>query len=321
MKRVVIAELASEPLEAIERARLVAMEPPDPSTLAAHDVVIAVRAAAVGWVDLLMTSGQYQHHAKPLYTPGLEYAGEVTWVGAEVSHVAFGDRVLVDPFLAGPRSLGAYQAYGGFASTAVAPADAVHRIPGTLDFAQACNLLGNFETAYHCLITRGKLQPGETVLIHGASGATGLAAVQLAKLVGATVIATGRSEDKLAVVAAQGADHVIRGPFRDAVRRQEQPEHVADQPHHDEGPRRAWMPDRDHDCTRSSEPRPTPRPDPRLGRGRKDPAARLASLSALGVRRGTAREVEQRAGRRLRGRTVKLFAIAIVAGCGSTRRR
>ena len=115
MKRVVIAELASEPLEAIERARLVAMEPPDPGTLAAYDVVIAVRAAAVGWVDLLMTSGQYQHHAKPPYTPGLEYAGEVTWVGAEVSHVAVGDRVLVDPFLAGPRSRGAYQAYGGFA--------------------------------------------------------------------------------------------------------------------------------------------------------------------------------------------------------------
>ena len=214
-QRVVIAELATEPLEAIARAKLVPMARPDP---AADDVVIAVRAAAVGWVDLLMTSGQYQHHAKPPYTPGLEYAGEVIAIGAGVTTVAVGDRVLVDPFLAGPRSLGAYQAYGGFASYAVAPADAVHRIPGALDFAQACNLLGNFETAYHCLVTRGRLQRGETVLIHGASGSTGLAAVHLAKLLGATVIATGRSEHKLAVVAEQGADHVIRGPFRDAVK-------------------------------------------------------------------------------------------------------
>ena len=66
-------------------------------------------------------------------------------------------RVLVDPFLAGPRSLGAYQAYGGFASYAVAPAEAVLPIPGDLSFDQACNLLGNYETAYHCLVTRGAL--------------------------------------------------------------------------------------------------------------------------------------------------------------------
>lgn len=216
--RVVIDELAEEPLHAIERARLIEMALPDPAGLSPRDVIVAVRAAAVGWVDLLMTSGQYQHHAKPPYTPGLEYAGVVAWAGAEVAHVTAGDRVLVDPFLAGPRSLGAYQAYGGFATYAVAPAEAIHPIPGELDFAQACNLLGNFETAYHCLITRGRLAAGETVLIHGASGATGLAAVQLAKLVGATVIATGRSVDKLAVVAAQGADHVIAGPFRDRVK-------------------------------------------------------------------------------------------------------
>jgi len=213
--RVVIGELADEPLQAIERAELIEMARPDPGP---RDVVIAVRAAAVGWVDLLMTSGNYQHHAKPPYTPGLEYAGIVEAVGSQVDGIAIGERVLVDPFLAGPRSLGAYQAYGGFASYAVAPAEAIHRIPADLDFAQACNLLGNYETAYHCLVTRGRLAAGETVLVHGASGSTGLAAVQLAKLVGATVIATGRSEHKLAVVAEHGADHVIRGPFRDAVK-------------------------------------------------------------------------------------------------------
>ena len=216
--RVVIAALADEPLQAIAQATLEPMPPPEVATLAPRDVVIAVRSAAVGWVDLLMTSGQYQHRAKPPYTPGLEYAGVVAWLGAEVTGLALGDRVVVDPFLAGPRSLGAYQASGGFASYAVAPAEAVHPIPGALTFDQAACLLGNYETAYHCLVTRGRLQPGETVLIHGASGSTGLAAVHLAKLLGATVIATGRSSAKLAVVLAQGADHVIAGPFRDQVK-------------------------------------------------------------------------------------------------------
>jgi NADPH2:quinone reductase len=210
--RVVISEFAESPDEAIEKfIQLVPMEQPDPATLAPHDVIIEVRSAAVGWVDLLMTSGQYQHMPKPPYTPGLEYSGVVRWTGPEVppDRIAVGDAVLIDGFLAGPRSGGAYQQYGGFASYAVAPAQAVHRIPGDLSFDQACNLLGNYETAYHCLIARGKLQAGETVLIHGASGSTGLAAVHVAKLLGATVIATGRSDDKLAVVKAQGADHVI----------------------------------------------------------------------------------------------------------------
>ncbi len=156
-----------------------------------------------------MTSGQYQHMPKPPYTPGLEYAGVVEWAGAEASAVSVGDRVLVDGFTAGPRSLGAYQAYGGFASHAVAPVDAVLPIPGSLSFDQASNLLGNYETAYHCLVTRGRVQAGETVLIHGASGSTGLAAVHVAKLLGAKVIATGRSDAKLAIVREQGADHVV----------------------------------------------------------------------------------------------------------------
>jgi NADPH2:quinone reductase len=82
-------------------------------------------------------------------------------------------------------------------------------IPGRLTMEQACNLLGNYETAYHALIARAKLRAGETVLILGASGAVGLAAVHVAKLLGATVIATGRSADKLAVVAAEGADHTV----------------------------------------------------------------------------------------------------------------
>ncbi|HEY1960723.1 MAG TPA: NADPH:quinone oxidoreductase family protein [Polyangiaceae bacterium] len=217
-RRVVVDRFCDTPLDAIEHAmKLEPLPPPDTSKLGPRDVVVAIEAAQVGWVDLLMTSGQYQHLPKPPYVPGLEWAGTVAWKGADVE-LAVGERVLVNGFLAGPRSLGAYQAYGGFASYGVAPAEAVLRIPGKLSFDQACCLLGNYETAFHCLVTRGKLAKGETVLVLGASGATGLAAVHVAKLLGATVIAAGRSEDKLAIVKSQGADHVVAGPLRDAVK-------------------------------------------------------------------------------------------------------
>ncbi len=208
--KVVVHELAENPAEAIESN--VAIEPQaqiDPATLAPDDVIVAVESASVGWVDLLMTSGQYQHIPSPPYTPGLEYAGTVLHKGPAAVGVEVGERVLADGFLTGPRSLGAHQRWGGWATWTVAPAHALRRIPGPLSFDEACNLLGNYETAYHCLVARGKVRQGETVLILGASGSTGLAAVQLAKLLGAKVIATGRSDDKLAIVRAQGADHVI----------------------------------------------------------------------------------------------------------------
>jgi NADPH2:quinone reductase len=226
--RVVVSRFAESPPEAIDT--VLSFEPmpaPDPAERGPRDVIVAVRSAAVGWVDLLMTSGQYQHMPHPPYTPGLESAGEIVWRGAEAAaELALGDAVLVDGLLAGPRSLGAYQAYGGFATYVVAPMEAARKIPGSLTFDQAASLLGSYETAYHCLVTRGRLEAGETVLIHGASGSTGLAAVQVAKLLGATVIATGRSDAKLAVVKDQGADHVINckgeaggvRPFRDEVK-------------------------------------------------------------------------------------------------------
>jgi NADPH:quinone reductase-like Zn-dependent oxidoreductase/2',3'-cyclic-nucleotide 2'-phosphodiesterase (5'-nucleotidase family) len=209
-RQVVVSSFGETPLEAIaEHTWLHDVAAPDPKTLGARDVIVTIRSASVGWVDLLMTSGQYQHMAKPPYVPGLEYAGVVAWVGDEVHGIDVGDRVLVDGLLAGPRSLGAYQAYGGFATYGVAPIEAVRRIPGALTFDEAANLLGNYETAYHCLVARGNVRPGETVLVHGASGSTGLAAVHVAKLLGANVIATGRSAEKLAVVKEQGADHVV----------------------------------------------------------------------------------------------------------------
>ncbi|MBW1881519.1 MAG: NADPH:quinone oxidoreductase family protein [Deltaproteobacteria bacterium] len=211
-RRVVVTAFGETPLDAVDNCLSIEEQPPpDPGRLRPTDVVIAVKSAAVGWVDLLMTSGQYQHMPKPPYCPGLEYSGVVAWTGPEVdpSAIAVGDRVLADGLLTGPRSVGDYQQYGGFASYAVAPAKAVLPLPERFSFDQGCCLLGNYETAYHCLIACGALKRGETVLIHGATGSTGLAAVHVAKLVGATVIATGRSEEKLDVVREQGADHVL----------------------------------------------------------------------------------------------------------------
>jgi NADPH:quinone reductase len=210
-RRVVVSEFGETPPDAMDRfVSLQPMPAPDPAALAPGDVLVAVRSASVGWVDLLMTSGQYQHMPSPPYTPGLEYAGVIVAKGdAAAPELSVGEPVLVDPFLAGPRSLGAYQNAGGWASYAVVPGEAVLPIPGKLSLDAACNLLGNYETAYHCLVTRGRIKSGECVLIHGASGATGLAAVEIAKLLGAKVIATGRSEAKLAVVRERGADHVL----------------------------------------------------------------------------------------------------------------
>jgi NADPH:quinone reductase len=226
-RRVVITEYGETPLEAIDRfSRIEQVESPRLEGLEPRDVVVAIRSASVGWVDLIMASGQYQHMVLPPYCPGLEYSGVVEWVGSGVDRFAVGDRVLVDGLRAGPRSSGRYQRYGGYASYAVAAQDALFPVPAGFSFDEACSFLGSYETAYHCLVARGRLQAGETVLIHGASGSTGLAAVHVAKLLGATVIATGRSAAKLAVVKEQGADHVIQctdelgapRSFRDAIK-------------------------------------------------------------------------------------------------------
>ncbi len=207
-----ISEFAETPMEGVNQfLTTIEQDIPDTSELDDNDVLINVRSSAIGWVDLMMTSGQYQHQPPLPYTPGLEYCGVVLWKGKNVedSITKIGDKVLVDGFVSGPRSPGKHQKYGGFATYAVAPKEAIIQIPERLNFDQGCNLLGSYETAYYCLITSGKLKAGETVLIHGASGATGMAAVHIAKLIGATVIATGRSEEKLSIVKAQGADHVI----------------------------------------------------------------------------------------------------------------
>ena len=219
--RLSVEAYGETPMDALDNhIKLVPQTAPDPANLAPTDVIVKVRSAAVGWVDLLMASGQYQHMCQPPYTPGLEYSGDVVWRGAEAT-VSVGDRVIADGLLTGPRSHGAHQKYGGFAGYAVAPSHALRPLPDAWSYDQGACLLGNYETAYHCLFARGAIAAGETVLILGASGSTGLAAVHLAKIADATVIATGRNAEKLEGVANQGADHVIHAAepkFRDAVK-------------------------------------------------------------------------------------------------------
>ena len=191
---------------------LVPQQAPDPAQLAPTDVIIEVESACVAYIDLTMLTGQY-HHRPPLpYTPGLEYAGTVRWVGEGVPASApqAGERVLSDYLLTGPRSAGSHQAWGGWARYAVAPCNALRRIPDGMPADAACNLLLNVETAHFAFVTRANLQPGETVLVTGATGAAGLAAIQVAKLLGAgPVIAVGRGTQRLAAATRQGADAVI----------------------------------------------------------------------------------------------------------------
>lgn len=209
-RRAVVTALAASPLDAIAQLQLAPQPAPEPCSLAPDELVIAVRSAAVGWVDLLMTSGQYQHVPRPPYTPGLEFAGEVVAIGAAVDRALLGTQVIADGLLTGPRSLGEHRQYGGFASYAIAPSRAAIPLPRGLSLDEGACLLGGYETAYHALVQRARLQAGEHLLVLGATGSTGLAAVQLGKLLGATVIAVGRSAAKLELVQAQGADHVLR---------------------------------------------------------------------------------------------------------------
>jgi NADPH2:quinone reductase len=159
----------------------------------------------VNWVDVLMTSGQYQHVPDPPYTPGLEWSGEV----ARSDRWPTGARVMADGLATGPRSLGAHRRWGGFATWALAPDDALLPLPDGFGFEQGACFLANAETAWHALVNRARLRAGETVLVLGATGSTGLAAVQLARRLGARVLALGRSLPKLEIAGRLGADRLL----------------------------------------------------------------------------------------------------------------
>jgi NADPH:quinone reductase len=178
--------------------------------LAQGEVRVAVHAAGINFPDILMAAGEYQLKPPLPFTPGVEAAGEVTEVAGGVAGIAVGDKVILK------------LRHGAYADEAVVTPSQLAPLPSTFDYAEAATFLAAHGTAYHALIDRGQLQPGEVLLVHGAGGGVGLAAVEIGKLLGATVIAAASSEEKLAVAQARGADHLVlygREPFRDAVKR------------------------------------------------------------------------------------------------------
>ena len=183
---------------------------PDPAP-GPGGVLVAMRAAAVNFPDLLTTEGKYQVRPELPFAPGKEGAGVVAAVGPGVTRFGPGDRVMVQV------------EHGTFAELAVAPEHECYRIPDAVDFDTAAAIGIAFQTAHFSLVDRGAVRAGETVLVTGASGSVGIAAMQLAKAFGCTVIAglttPGKADDAL----ANGADHVIDLSMpnpRDAVRDQ-----------------------------------------------------------------------------------------------------
>ncbi len=173
------------------------------------EVLVRVRAAGVNFPDLLMTRGEYQMKPPLPFGLGMELSGDVEAVGADVEGLAVGDAVVGGAKL------------GGFAEYALLPAAALRRKPASLSYAQAAGYGAAYLTAYVAFVRRANLQPGEWVLVHGAAGGVGLAAVDLARSIGARVIATSASDEKLAVLEQEYAPdavlNVTRG-FREKVK-------------------------------------------------------------------------------------------------------
>lgn len=185
------------------------LEDHDPGPPGAGEVRVAVRAAAISYVDVLTAMGQYQFKPELPFIPGSEYAGIVEAVGEGVTHLAVGDQVFGS-------SLG-----GVFAERVNFPARNVRKMPGGMSFAEAAAFPVNTMTAWHALVDRGRLQPGEALLVLGAAGGTGYAAVQLGKHLGARVIASASSAEKRDAALAGGADAVVQtgaADWRDQVK-------------------------------------------------------------------------------------------------------
>ncbi|HZL49307.1 MAG TPA: NADPH:quinone oxidoreductase family protein [Solirubrobacteraceae bacterium] len=189
--------------------RLVDLPEPEPTHMLSpgEGVVIDVHCAGVAFPELLQTRGEYQIKPPLPFVPGSEVAGVVRSAPAGAA-VKEGERVA------------AFCALGGFAETAVAPPFLTFALPAALDFAQGAGLILNYHTAYFSLVPRGRLREGETVLVHGAAGGVGTAALQVAKGLGARTIAVVSSEAKRQVALDAGADHVLRsdGPWKDEAK-------------------------------------------------------------------------------------------------------
>ncbi len=170
------------------------------------EVKIRLRAASVNFPDILMVQGKYQHKPDLPFTPGMEGAGDVVAVGGGVTAFKAGDKVITSRL-------------GCFAEEIVTPQHLVYPLPVPFDYAQGAAFPAAYLTAYVALVRRGHLELGETLLVHGAAGGVGLAAVDVGKLLGAQVIATASTEEKRAFLKTYGADHVLPpSGFREAVK-------------------------------------------------------------------------------------------------------
>jgi NADPH2:quinone reductase len=196
----------SGPADALKLVDLPEPEPSHQLTPGAG-VVIDVKAAGVAFPEVLQTRGEYQIKPDLPFVPGAEVAGVVRSAPAGAA-VKAGDRVASCVLL------------GGFAEVAVGPEFLTFALPDALDFAQGAGLVFNYHTAYFSLVLRGRLQAGETVLVHGAAGGVGTAALQIAKGLGASTIAVVSTDEKERTAREAGADEVVRsdGPWKDEVK-------------------------------------------------------------------------------------------------------
>jgi NADPH:quinone reductase len=183
------------------------MEELEPLKPGPGQVVIGVKACGVNFPDTLIIEGKYQFKPDLPFSPGGEVAGVVKELGAGVEKVKVGDRVI------------AFTGWGGFAEEVLAEARQLIPIPQEMDFAIASAFVMVYGTSHYALKDRAKLQPGETLLVLGAAGGVGLAAVELGKAMGARVIAAASSAEKLAVCREHGADEVINYASEDLKER------------------------------------------------------------------------------------------------------
>ncbi|MET0249355.1 MAG: NADPH:quinone oxidoreductase family protein [Sphingobium sp.] len=173
------------------------LKPHDPGAPAPGQVRLRTHAAGVSYVDVLIAQGLYQVKPPLPFVPGSEYAGVIEAVGSDVDPARVGERVMASGFGA---ALG---------EAATIPAKMAIPIPDSMDFATASIFRVSYATAYYALVQRGALQPGETVLVLGAGGAVGYAAVEIAKALGARVIASASSAEKRALALRGGADAAV----------------------------------------------------------------------------------------------------------------
>ena len=182
---------------------------PDPPPPGAGEIQVRIQARGVQYVDVLMLAGKYQFRPEPPFIPGGEAGGEVVAVGEGVTAFKIGDRVM------SRHTLGACATMGN------AKAALCDKIPDSMSLEAAGVFRSAYQTAYHALVQRGRMRDGEWVLVHGAAGGIGIAAIQVAKVFGAKVIATASTEEKRQACLEEGADYAIdyRNGFTDEVKK------------------------------------------------------------------------------------------------------